>query len=302
MIRDKQLTTEDMVVCENCEQFAAKWACNDCSPSIKLCDSCRELHVKFKAFKSHSNICELCEKRAPIKCSNCEKAQAKFFCENCTDESERFFCLGCSLFHNKIKAFRNHSVLPMEDTADGLTANSPYQVLWLAAKDHLDRIGGYVQDLVDGKVEASLETKVLITVSAVLMFLLCKFIFGSSSMVVNMGAVAGVYYYLQKRKDQQLKSRQNVLQNGLYSSQSTESIASRVSNRNPFASNDINELEKQFPDEFPYALHGKQASLRKRGRPYQQRTGKSQTKSPNQDRGDFSGDEMIPPSKARANQ
>lgn len=291
-----------MVVCENCDEFQAKWTCNDCSPAIKLCDSCRDLHVKFKAFKSHSNFCELCEKRASIACSNCEKAPAKFYCEACTDESERYFCLGCSLFHNKIKAFRSHSVLPMEESQDGFTANSPYQTLLISAKAHLDRIGGYVQDLVDGKAEASLETKILITVSAVLMFLLCKFIFGSSSMVVNMGAVAGVYYYLQKRKEQQLKSRQNILQNGLFSSQPSESISSRVSNRSPFASSDIKELEKQFPDEFPYELHGKQASLRRRGRPFQPRPGKPKTKSPsNLDGENFSDDEMIPPSKARNN-
>lgn len=318
------------VICDNCEQEAAKWCCQACQSQNNYCDKCRKLHSKLKAFRTHIHFLEVSKEVCPVSCGNCEKAVAKFECQQCMSESERFFCLGCSLFHNKIKAFRHHTLKPFE-VFDGDPNHHNKKSGWIARilepitdelSPHIDRLGTLIQDLIDGKTDASIEMKIIITVSAVAVFLLCKYLFGSSSMVVNMGAVGGIYYYLQKRKEQQLREKQSMLQNGLFTAQNSNKKKEPI-HRNediiiqsrPFVTNSntvrgavvLDELESEFPDEFPYPLHGKQASLRKRGRPYQPRpsiNNSSPGKNTAKPRAgeDSDSDDMVAPSKAKSKQ
>jgi hypothetical protein len=49
------LNTRDIpTLCGNCETNSATWKCLQCSPDCQyLCESCREVHVQMKAFRSH---------------------------------------------------------------------------------------------------------------------------------------------------------------------------------------------------------------------------------------------------------
>lgn len=299
------------MICNNCEESPAQWRCHDCLSENCFCDACRDLHCKFKVFRLHTSYSSLKVEKQSIICGNCEKSLAKFVCQTCTNENERYLCLGCSLYHDKFKAFRGHSVVSFDQTSDEtLSQMSLGTRIYQDMKTHLQRLEIFAQDLINGKVEASLEMKVLITISAIVVFLLCKYIFGSSSLVVNMGAVVGIYYYLQQRKDKQLKGRQNFLQENLYSepkpkNQQKSDLSYNISQKRPFAFNiSLKEMETEFPNEFPYEVNGKPASLRKRGRPYEARSthskGINKKSFPNDVLSQYSDDEMIAPSKAKA--
>lgn len=316
------------VLCDNCEQETAIWKCRSCVTQNMYCESCRDLHQKIKAFRTHTQYEKIIEEPLETVCSNCENGPAKFVCQQCLDKNERYFCLGCSLFHNKIKAFRNHSLNSLSNL--DYSANSRrmskggllelLNPLLADATCHFDSVRLFFNDLCDGKAEASWQFKVLVTIAAVVAFLLCKYLFGSSSLVVNMGAVAGIYFYLQKRKDQDLESKRNLLQDNLFGSKASSKPALSTSKdgiiqQRPFSSMnkkmDLDEFETEFPNEFPYELHGKQASLRKRGRPYHPRHAASKladSQSPEKDlkqTRDWSNiddtEDMIAPSKAKRN-
>lgn len=273
------------IVCDNCEEQSAKWQCQSCANQNQFCDGCKDLHTKVKAFRSHTIFNEIVEKHRSVICSNCEKTMAKFMCLQCRDENERYFCLGCSLFHNKIKAFRNHSLTSINNDANGTFSSNRNNVFFEflgplidEVKTHMERLTVFVQDLMDGKANISFALKVALTLIGVFVFLLCKYLFGSSSLVVNMGAVAGIYFYLQKRKEQQLIEKQNLLQSNLFSTQGHSSVSrvkqnteENVRKRPTNQKISFDEMKSEFPNEFPYELHGKPASLRKRGRPYQPR-------------------------------
>lgn len=109
-------------ICENCECSVSNYQCLDCSSSLTnldqqgrsfslFCSECSSLHCKLRQFKNHRMkdlLIDFDEKRR--KCCNCEESRCKFFCLEC-GENERYLCLGCSVIHPKIKAFRNHRVI-----------------------------------------------------------------------------------------------------------------------------------------------------------------------------------------------
>ena len=112
-------------VCENCENSVATLFCKDCSLRGQLdkkdqtysffCVDCSDLHKKLRQFREH----QFRDILTPFlqmnrNCSNCEKSICKFFCKNC-EEEDRYLCLGCSLFHSKIKSYRDHTILIIDD-------------------------------------------------------------------------------------------------------------------------------------------------------------------------------------------
>lgn len=300
-------------ICDNCESSNACWECAICTDNHRFCDDCRELHGRLKAFRSHTKFHPIQEEAPVIMCSNCDQSDAKFMCRQCTVESDRYFCLGCSLFHGKVKLYKNHSMKALADESSSSTstattssssshppskASTHYGSLMLSwnlqqferqARGHVQFLLDTFHDVLDGEKRVSSLFTAGLTAGAIAAFVASKYLFGSSSLLVNMGVLGGVYLYIQQRRDQLLREKAAALsEKPMPTPSSLQRMSSSSSRKIGVGSNTSRgttgsigsirpfqhsssqlEMEEEFPDEFPYELHGKQATLRPRRRPYQ---------------------------------
>jgi hypothetical protein len=150
-------------VCENCEVAVANWKCLDCEQECTVTDSteagaetrktdkkitafgssdcfcwfcceCKDLHLKMKQFKTHRFEDFIQKFYDPSKnggnsrkCCNCEESLCKFVCLNCLKEEKEddcYLCLGCSILHPKIKSFRNHNVVIINNNKGEMTSQT----------------------------------------------------------------------------------------------------------------------------------------------------------------------------------
>ena len=304
------------MLCENCESRSPNWKCIDCIQII--CGECKGLHSKIKAFRDH-NFEKYEEPQEEVRiCCNCEEVEAKFQCNTCL-LSDQFYCLGCSLFHTKIKGNRHHILMPTQTRRqDPIGPNSliyniseqlkEAKVMFFELYDNWMRNNLLQSDF------GNLNTTTIV-IFAISTYIICKIFLGTSALLVQVLVLGGGYWYLQKSKQAQLamvSDKFNTLANPENTGIKTTTTATTTSaarTANPRTSNSsskvsfatstpsssslseiniqsfphlsLNQMEKEFPNEFSYSLKAKPASFKLRSRPYKPRSNRSSPVKPN---------------------
>lgn len=108
------------LLCSNCEFAEAEWRCTACSLAKEdelYCLNCSEIHTKIKRNKDH--VFETFVQVSHL-CSNCDEQVSTHRCMDCP-ETEQRLCRNCSLFHSKIKAFKDHRVVQQSKSSHTTT-------------------------------------------------------------------------------------------------------------------------------------------------------------------------------------
>jgi len=274
------------MLCYNCDVGSAQFKCVHCPESECLfCSECRGLHTKIKAYRTHQ-FAALPKKS--IICTNCESSESKYICREC-DDSSKYMCVGCSLIHPKIKAFRNHNVIPI-DGASTSPSTSTIPPLTFTT-DGLSRVAVYWIDVAYYNMSSRPWTDIILwqtfaacLVVSMIYYTIVNTIFRKYAPLVNIAMAIGLYQWLQSDQFKVSEADRTKLDGRKKVAPSLAGLSQKLNNmggifgsapgvRIPTSWNtldaDIN--PEDFKDEFWYSTEGKKASMRPRTRPYKGR-------------------------------
>lgn len=275
-----------VMICCNCDIEPAQFKCIHCPENeCHFCKECKGLHTKIKAYRTH-HFAEI--PKQSILCTNCESSESKFICREC-DESSKYLCVGCSLIHPKIKAFRNHNVIPIDGSAGSF--HSSEKVPFSLTTDGLSRFSAYWIDKAYCNMSSRPWTDIVLwqtlaacLVVSIIYYTIVNTIFRKYAPLVNIAMAIGLYQWLQSDNFKvseadrtKLDKRKKVVPSLVGLSQKLNNMGgifgSAPSVRIPASWNDLDaELNvEDFKDEFWYSTEGKKASMRPRTRPYKGR-------------------------------
>ena len=270
-----------MSICFNCDFQPASYRCVSC-PSTHLhtifCADCRDLHLKLKASKNHEMEPYKCKLNAR-KCNNCDIELAKFKCMNC-DMNNCDLCNGCSILHGRIKQYRSHIILPIEN--NNSYSSIPQSSMHNKTRDsindsHSDRHEGLKVDQVSYYNELLVYYLTIIfgqTIIeryrhqdwflallgigiALIMYITCRWFLGRYSIIFSVLGTIFVYKLWEKTdRSKTIKVTPELMQRELCQQTKQES------------DND----DGSFKEEFWHNKPGRQATLRPRTRPFKKIT------------------------------
>lgn len=213
------------------------------------------------------------------KCNNCDTELAKFKCMNC-DMNNCDLCNGCSILHGRIKQYRSHIILPIEN--NNSYSSIPQSSMHNKTRDsindsHSDRHKGLKVDQVSYYNELLVYYLTIIfgqTIIeryrhqdwflallgigiALIMYITCRWFLGRYSIIFSVLGTIFVYKLWEKTdRSKTIKVTPELMQRELCQQTKQES------------DND----DGSFKEEFWHNKPGRQATLRPRTRPFKKIT------------------------------
>lgn len=270
-------------ICFNCDFQPAVFQCITC-PSTQLlqtlyCADCKDYHIQLKANKNHEMKAYKCQLNTR-KCNNCDIESAKFKCMNC-DLSNCDLCNGCSILHGKIKQYRSHIILPIENSNIGNSYSAiirqPIVSSKMSSNNHdndrpdalkVDQVSYYNELLVyyltiifgRAIVERYRHQDWFLAlvgiVIALFMYIICRWFLGRYSIIFSVLGTIFAYKLWEKSDISKfITAPPELMRTELYQHTKQESSSD----------------DGSFKEEFWHDKPGRQATLRPRTRPFKKR-------------------------------
>lgn len=230
-------------------------------------------------------------------CKNCELNPSKFICLHC-DTDNCYLCLGCSLFHSKVRAFRNHSIRQIEasrdinpieddlsiDISDLSTIEDVLQFLQQLVHRNFNKV---VENITERSYNdfTFWQSVAFVFIASIMYFVITKVVLGSLSMLFNVllaFVVFGRYRNIFNENASALYKLKHEHQSNssAYSNIAKEKRDPKRSLSSMISGSSTLEHE-EFPGEFNYKLQSKPAALRTRGNVYKRRQRQEQNEMNN---------------------
>lgn len=239
--------------CSNCDAQASKlWNCTSCpEDNNQFCDLCAKIHPKVKKYKDHIVVAE-----TELNCSNCECNLASFKCNHCP-KNDSFFCAECVKIHPLIKAFRGHICVSLSEER-----NSHVIVNTKVTKGSFDYWTEFFMSHVVTLLPENLKNKstvIATLVAAIVIYSVCRFIFGDRSVLGYSIIGYGAYHYYRSNQQKQRFIEDSVVQ-------SSTAFLTSLNTVQKTAADSCSDQE--FKNEFWHDREAKAAKFKTRGRAY----------------------------------
>jgi hypothetical protein len=168
-------------------------------------------------------------------CENCEKSRAVFVCD-CCPQHQQLYCNTCAEAHKTLKQFRSHTLKPYDKLPQDKTQKEGRFTHWMA--------------LYSIVVNIVLSKEWVLTAIILIGSVMMRALFGRKLVMLTVALLLTGYWIMKRRRE------------------SAGHIKSSPHNIRESQKPQIIEIGSEQGNEFWHEKQGKNASFRKRGRPY----------------------------------